>query len=112
MTNLNNRKTGKSNCSLKALIIFFIILMILGLMKFSLILFFYLAIIALVVCHVTSYVASTISNSNQDHAISEGHPKLSSLEHELEGIKVCFLIIIITIHYKYKQKVFHTSDVS
>ena len=61
---------------------------------------FCLAIIALVVCHVTSYVASTISNSNQDHAISEGHPKLSGLEHELEGIKVGFLIIIIAIHYK------------
>lgn len=45
------------------------------------------AIIALVVCHVTSYVASTISNSNQDHAISEGHPISSGLEHELEGIK-------------------------
>ena len=87
MTNLNNRKTGKSNCFLQILILTLYYINNKIFLKYD---YFHLAIIALVVCHVTSYVASTISNSNQDHAISEGHPNLSGLEHELEGIKVGF----------------------
>ena len=56
--------------------------------------FVFLAIIALVVCHVTSFVASRSSDrSIQDHSntLPKDHTEVhSSLENELEGLKVSF----------------------
>jgi len=45
------------------------------------------AIIALIVCHVTSNVASTANNAHHDHILSTGHPSASDLEHDLEDLK-------------------------
>ena len=52
--------------------------------------FYFLAIIALIVCHVTSNVASTANNAHHDHILSTGHPSASDLEHDLEDLKVSF----------------------